>query len=109
MEAAQFAGGLDIADAPFNKVDHCNLPLGWAIDIEMNYRPPVHKDILDLPISLIGRTQGEKIVEFFAFGADFHGLDGYKKRFVLQAQNHKFFINNIKQLKVLKWVMHTFT
>jgi len=109
MESAQFACGLDIADAPFNKVDNGNLPLGRAIDIEMDHRPTVHKDILDLPVSLIGRTQGEKIPESFAFGADFHGLEGCKKRFVLQAKNLKFFINNINMLKFRKTVMHTFT
>jgi hypothetical protein len=85
MEAAQFACGLDIADAPFHKVDKSNLPLGGAMDIEMDHRPSVQKDIFDLPISLIGRTEGEKIAESFGFGTDFHGLNGCKKSFVLQA------------------------
>jgi len=66
----------------------------------MDHGSAVHKNILDLPTSLIGRTEGEKIPESFAFGSDFHGLDGRKKRFVLQAKNEKFFINNIKQLKI---------
>jgi len=62
----------------------------------MDHGSAVHKDILDLPASLIGRAENEKISESFAFGADFHGLDGRKKRFVLQAKNQKFFINNIR-------------
>jgi hypothetical protein len=62
----------------------------------MDHGSSVHKDILDLSTSLIGRTEGEKIPESFAFGADFHGLNGRKKRFVLQAKNGNFFINNIK-------------
>jgi hypothetical protein len=61
----------------------------------MDYGSAVQKDIFDLPTSLIGRTEGEEISEFFAFGADFHGLDGRKKRFVLQAKNEIFFINDI--------------
>jgi len=100
MEAAQFAGGLDIADTPLDKLDQSNLSLGRAIDIEMDHGSSVHKDILDLPTSLIGRTEGEEIPESFAFGADFHGLDGCKKHFVLQAKNHKFFINDINHLKI---------
>jgi hypothetical protein len=56
----------------------------------MDYGSAVQKDIFDLPASLIGRTEGEKISEIFAFGADFHGLDGLKKRFVLQVKNEIF-------------------
>jgi hypothetical protein len=62
----------------------------------MDYGSAVQKDIFDFPASLIVRTEGEKISEFFAFGADFHGLDGRKKRFVLQAKNQDIFINDIK-------------
>ncbi|PIW61018.1 MAG: hypothetical protein COW15_10015 [Shewanella sp. CG12_big_fil_rev_8_21_14_0_65_47_15] len=66
----------------------------------MDYGSAVHKDIFDLPTSLVGRAEGEKISESFAFGADFHGLDGRKKRFVLQAKNQNLFINDINHLKI---------
>jgi len=92
MESAQFASGLDIADATFNKLNYGNFSLGGTIDIEMDNRPAINKNILDFPISVIGRAESEKISEIFAFGADFHGVDSCKKCFILQAKTLEIFI-----------------
>jgi len=49
--AAKFAGGLDIASLSFNKVDCGNFSLGCAINMRMDYRPSVHKDMLEVAVT----------------------------------------------------------
>ena len=72
-------------------------------------RSSVHKDVLDHTMSIIRRTGGEEVIESFTFGADFHGLDCGEKRFILQAKNQIFFINNFNKLIFENRAVHTFT